>query len=220
MCGERGRVGANVRIGGSTPGGRLSLSPQRRPVGVVGRSCTDSRIRTRPSSSDDRIDALAQASRRPKTRLLRTLHAIRTSGGPFSSRHRIIDTAGDTHSVIVVGDSVVDESGAVVGSSGFYIDVTETLDSTVKASVDVLVNEITASRGVIEQAKGMLMVIYGISADRAFDILVWRSQETNVKLRDVAEQLIVRTLDDFRVPTLLRTRFGSRAVTGLNEKHG
>ncbi len=143
-----------------------------------------------------------------------TLHAIRTSGGPFSSRHRIIDTAGDTHSVIVVGDSVVDESGDVIGSSGFYIDVTETLDSTVKASVDELVNEIATSRGVIEQAKGMLMVIYGISADRAFDILVWRSQETNVKLRDVAEQLIVRALDDFRVPTLLRTRFDHLLLQG------
>ncbi|MDV6271663.1 PAS domain-containing protein [Rhodococcus globerulus] len=87
-----------------------------------------------------------------------TLNAIRTSGGPFSSRHRIVDTQGVTRSVIVVGDSIVDESGTVTGSSGFYIDVTETLDRTVKESVDEVVDAINSSRGAIEQAKGMLMI--------------------------------------------------------------
>jgi hypothetical protein len=48
------------------------------------------------------------------------------------------------------------------------------------------------SRAVIEQAKGMLMGVYGICADSAFDLLKWRSQEGNVKLRLVAEQI---TLD-------------------------
>jgi AmiR/NasT family two-component response regulator len=43
---------------------------------------------------------------------------------------------------------------------------------------------------VIEQAKGVLMVAYRISAERAFDILVWRSQETNVKVRDLSARLL------------------------------
>lgn len=142
VCGERGRVGANVRIGGSTPGGRLSLSPQRRPVGVVGRSCTDSRIRTRPSSSDDRIDALAQASRRPKTRCSDTArhpHLRRTvQQPPPHHRHCRGYSLGNRRRRQRRG-----RVGCRGRSSGFYIDVTETLDSTVKASVDVLVNEIT-----------------------------------------------------------------------------
>jgi ANTAR domain len=45
------------------------------------------------------------------------------------------------------------------------------------------------NRAVIEQAKGMLMSVYGICADSAFDLLKWRSQEGNVKLRLVAEQI-------------------------------
>jgi PAS domain S-box-containing protein len=45
-------------------------------------------------------------------------------GEPFNSRHRIIDTAGHTRFVVVVGDSMVDESGSVIGTSGFYLDVT------------------------------------------------------------------------------------------------
>jgi hypothetical protein len=49
--------------------------------------------------------------------------------------------------------------------------------------------ELAESRGAIEQAKGMLMVIYRITADAAFELLRWRSQETNVKLRALAEQV-------------------------------
>jgi ANTAR domain len=50
--------------------------------------------------------------------------------------------------------------------------------------------EIVESRVVIERVKGMLMFIYDIDADKAFELLKWRSQETNVKLRLIAEQLL------------------------------
>lgn len=107
-------------------------------------------------------------------------------GEPFSSRHRIIDTAGQVHWVIVVADRVLDDTGAVTGTTGFYVDVTDVLQADVSAAV----SEVAESRAVIEQAKGVLMVAYGISAERAFDILVWRSQETNVKVRDVAARFL------------------------------
>lgn len=42
----------------------------------------------------------------------------------------------------------------------------------------------------IEQAKGMLMSYYGISADTAFTVLRRWSQNSNVKLRDLAAQLV------------------------------
>jgi PAS domain S-box-containing protein len=107
-------------------------------------------------------------------------------GEPFSSRHRIIDTAGHTHWVVVVGDRMLDHDGAIVGTSGFYIDVTEALQS----DITTVVSEVAASRADIEQAKGVLMAAYGISAERAFDILVWRSQETNIKVRDFAARFL------------------------------
>jgi hypothetical protein len=34
------------------------------------------------------------------------------------------------------------------------------------------------------------MMVYGIDADAAFDVLKWRSQESNIKLRLLAEQLM------------------------------
>jgi GAF domain-containing protein len=49
------------------------------------------------------------------------------------------------------------------------------------------------SRAVIEQAKGMLMVIHEIDDVQAMGRLITKSQETNTKLRDVAAEF-VRTM--------------------------
>ena len=46
-----------------------------------------------------------------------------------------------------------------------------------------------ANRAIIEQAKGMLMFVYGIDADEAFQRLREQSQQHNVKLRLVANQV-------------------------------
>jgi GAF domain-containing protein len=45
------------------------------------------------------------------------------------------------------------------------------------------------SRAVIEQAKGILMERYKVTSEQAFTLLTHSSQRTNVKLRDVAEEL-------------------------------
>ena len=107
-------------------------------------------------------------------------------GEPFSSRHRIIDTAGRTHWVIVIGDRMRDDAGEVIGTSGFYVDFTDTMQSDISAAV----SKVAEARAEIEQAKGLLMASYGITADRAFDILVWRSQETNIKVRELARRFV------------------------------
>ena len=112
------------------------------------------------------------------------------SGGSFSSRHRIRDTAGDEHSVIVVADRMLDEAGAVVGTSGYYIDVTETFDESRREILDEALPKVIEARAVIEQAKGALRLVYGISDELAFNLLRWRSQETNTKVRALAAQLV------------------------------
>lgn len=117
-----------------------------------------------------------------------TLDEIRRTEQAFSTRHRIVDVAGCVHHVVVVGDRLYGDHGSVIGTHGFYVDVTPMMDET-QDKVTEAVAEIAESRGVIEQAKGMLMVVYRISADSAFELLKWRSQETNVKLRTLAEQI-------------------------------
>ncbi|WP_335618114.1 GAF and ANTAR domain-containing protein [Lentzea guizhouensis] len=46
------------------------------------------------------------------------------------------------------------------------------------------------SRAVIDQAKGVLMAVHSCTADEAFAMLVQRSQHENIKLRDVAKNLL------------------------------
>jgi GAF domain-containing protein len=50
--------------------------------------------------------------------------------------------------------------------------------------------ETMETRAVIEQAKGMLMAEQRISEDAAFKALVTMSQNSNVKVREVAQQLV------------------------------
>jgi PAS domain S-box-containing protein len=117
-----------------------------------------------------------------------TIDEIRRTASAFSTRHRIIDTHGEVHHVVVVGDQIYDD-GEVIGTHGFYVDVTPAMTEVQHEIVTEAVAEIAEARSGIEQTKGMLMLIYRISADSAFELLKWRSQETNVKLRVLAQQI-------------------------------
>ena len=57
------------------------------------------------------------------------------------------------------------------------------------------------SRAVIEQAKGILMSRGGITADQAFEMLVRASQRENRKLRELASEIVARTLDKSAPPS-------------------
>jgi hypothetical protein len=117
-----------------------------------------------------------------------TLDEIRRTRRAFSSRHRIRDVQGREHHVVVVGDQLFGDDGSVVGTHGFYVDVTPS-EQERQREMTAAITEIAENRAAIEQAKGMLMMAYGIDAHTAFELLRWRSQQTNVKLRMLAEQL-------------------------------
>lgn len=53
-----------------------------------------------------------------------------------------------------------------------------------------------AGRAVIDQARGMVMVLAPCSSERAWDLLVGVSQHCNIKLRDVATALVATTRDE------------------------
>ena len=122
-----------------------------------------------------------------------TLDDIRRTRKPFSTRHRIITVQGDVRDVVVIGERFHDNTGEIVGTQGFYLDVTPSAKQRQESITEALA-EIADHRTVIEQAKGVLMYIYGIGPDAAFDILKWRSQDANIKLRALAEQLVTDVL--------------------------
>lgn len=51
-----------------------------------------------------------------------------------------------------------------------------------------------ASRAVIDQAKGIMMAVHGITANESFQLLVAQSQRENRKLRVVAEDFVTNVL--------------------------
>ena len=140
-----------------------------------------------------------------------TLDDIRRTHQPFSTRHRIIDAHGQTREVVVIGEGLQDQGGDVVGTQGFYLDVTPSLAQQ-QESISRAVAAISDGRSLIDQVRGILVVVYRIDADAAFG--VWRSQVTNTKLRAFAEQLMsdIRELEyDGQLPR--RTVFDQLLLT-------
>lgn len=119
-----------------------------------------------------------------------TINQIVNNRQAFSTRHRIIDTAGNVRHVVVVGDQFFDDDGDVAGTHGFYIDVSPPTREAHEDIVSAKVAAISENRAGIEQAKGMLMLVYGLSDNAAFDLLKWLSQDANIKLRTLAEQIV------------------------------
>lgn len=119
-----------------------------------------------------------------------TIDDMLRSHRAFSTRHRILDTSGVVHHVVVVGDQLIDHQDVVIGTHGYYVDITPSSARADDDAVTAKVAEITEHRAVIDQAKGMLMLVYGLDAAAAFDLLKWRSQESNVKVRRLAQQIV------------------------------
>jgi hypothetical protein len=75
-----------------------------------------------------------------------------------------------------------------MATHGYYVDVTPS-ERERQDEVTAAVTAIAEARADIERTKGMLMLIYGMDEAAAFELLKWRSQETNVKLRLLAAQV-------------------------------
>jgi GAF domain-containing protein len=83
-------------------------------------------------------------------------------------------------------DSFVHQASVVLANARAYWGAVELADHLQTA---------LESRAAIEQAKGIIMARGGISADEAFDILVRASQRSNTKLRDVANDMVEKTIE-------------------------
>jgi hypothetical protein len=141
-----------------------------------------------PSAAIERV--MTRQHPEDLARLAATLERVRHTPVPVSGRQRITGIDEHVHDVVVIGEQLCDTTGSVIGARGFWIDLTPTAHRH-QELVSAAVAEIGKSRAAIEQAKGMLMFVYRIDADAAFELLRWRSQVTNTKLRALAEQLAV-----------------------------
>ncbi len=109
---------------------------------------------------------------------------------PFSLEYRLAAPDGRTRRLVLVGQSE-DAGGEVKRLSGFVVDVTQTIREG--AAEAVLAS--TEHRAAIEQAKGALMLSFGIAEDAAFEMLRTYSNQHNTKLVRVAEYIIAGLAD-------------------------
>lgn len=109
---------------------------------------------------------------------------IADRNGPLHTRFRIIDPGGVVHHITTAATARGDHTGRLIAVHGVYLDLVSAAPP-MPALSDVL-----KDRAVIEQAKGMLMLIYRLDADQAFSVLRECSQHGNVKLRLLARQIV------------------------------
>lgn len=158
-----------------------------------------------------------------KARVAELIERVRRAGECFSSQHRIIDVLGNVIPVMVVADLMLDaETGRRLGSSGFYVAAATaalattagTGEPTAIAEGDTPfdIDDAMRRRSVIERAKGALMLVYRLDEQQAFDLLVWRSQESNTKLHAVAAAIVAR-FADVDVPSRTRASFDRVLLT-------
>lgn len=123
------------------------------------------------------------------------IQTLARDGGQGSNFHRIIDGKGREHRVLTVAEADRDETGKVATIHGLTIDLTKALAiETGHAAAAALMNAY-ATRGLIEQAKGILMGYFNVGSAEAFDRLARHSQHTNIKVSALAARLVAAADD-------------------------
>jgi hypothetical protein len=107
-------------------------------------------------------------------------------GGHFSIYHRIIDARGRPRQVLTAGEGILDASGKVTAVDGVMVDLTLTLQRETEQAARDAVAGATATRSVIDQARGVLMGRLLVTSEEAFRLLAAHSSRTNIKVSVVA----------------------------------
>lgn len=124
-----------------------------------------------------------------RDRVEQTFKQAVATGEPFNLYYRI-RAQGAERRVVVVGEGLRGIDGSVERLVGYYLDLTPEFAAENAAAADAAVAASAAGREMIEQAKGILMLGYGLDSDAAFAMLRWWSRNRNVKVREIAERLI------------------------------
>ena len=86
--------------------------------------------------------------------------------------HRLVDASGDARTLVVAAQGRRSRAtGQVVEVSGYVVDVTESHRSAAQREATAAIQAADTSRSVIERARGVLMVAYGVGPEEAFEIL-------------------------------------------------
>jgi anti-anti-sigma factor len=149
---------------------------------------------------------LAHAHSADRRRAAQLLESGLHDGELFSFLYRLIDASGRLRRALITGEGIFGGQGQVTGLHGYLIDVTESQSRARSREAASTVRKAIAARAVIEQAKGALMLVYGLDGEAAFALLSWQSQHANIKLRELAERLVAAVGGDASATAAIRQR--------------
>jgi hypothetical protein len=115
---------------------------------------------------------------------------VSQAGGYFCMYHRIVAAQGKTRRVLTSGEAILGPDGSVAALEGVTVDLSRTLQRETEQTAREAVAGATATRTVIDQARGILMGQLKLGSDDAFQLLVRTSSRRNVKLVAVAAELV------------------------------
>lgn len=127
----------------------------------------------------------------------RALAQATAHGGRFSVYHRIVDSQRRVRHVLAVGTSIHSDQGGLVEMTGLLIDLTDCRRRDLQPGIEAALQDALQHRSVIEQAKGAIMLDFGIDADAAFAVLRSSSSVSNIKVKDLAQRLVTELASGF-----------------------
>lgn len=133
--------------------------------------------------------ALLTAHQHPddRDRVHAVLREARERGGPFGTLHRMVDTAGEVHTVVLAGTARSEEDAMTL--EGVLADLTDPIAEHARLRASEAIAASALNRAAIEQCKGAIAFACGISADEAWALLRNASNDTNVPVRELAHRV-------------------------------
>jgi hypothetical protein len=125
-----------------------------------------------------------------RSRAFAVLEEAMRTGEPFSCYHRIVDRRSRVRSVLSVGHGVTGPDGRVAEIVGYFVDMTRVRRDETEAEVQTALARVAEHREAIDEAKGMVMVATGLDAEAAFAYLRRCSQDSNIKVAEIAHRLV------------------------------
>jgi hypothetical protein len=142
------------------------------------------------------------------------LDDVLSAGLSGSLWHRILVAGGAVRRLLTTATAQPAGTDRPMAVRGHVVDVTEAMRLTTAQDVDRALELLQQSRPAIEQAKGALMAAYGIDADEAFTLLRRYSQACNVKVRDVAREIVASMVSQRGMDPAIRGRLDRMAAQG------
>jgi hypothetical protein len=125
-----------------------------------------------------------------RSRVVRAATEALRLGRPFACAHRIVDRNGRTREVVVIGQGSRGSHGASPELLGYVVDVTPVQKEALARRAAGVVARAFVSQAVIEQAKGVIVAVRGVSDETASRILTEAASKAGIPLRLAADQVM------------------------------